>query len=654
MPRGRPKKKKPIEKTLAEPRTPDQETLELWKYRISRAKKIRKDWETTYQVEKCEKYLLGQQNPTARDKDIVLNHTLATAKVIKPNVFYDNPKFFVKPKPGQTTLSTENVSAIGESVLESIGQQDDNLVNAGGLAVWQNFTRIGVLKIVYDPTTIPNPNAGQPIYQTDEEGEPRLDEGGISLPERHPLTGEVILEPDEIVRDEIYHYEWVDAAKMLLPDDGPDQSKWTWIGEEIETSLEEAKENTKFKKDLRSRLTANVTPEKTPSYYGSVSSVLSPLREHFRYCLCYDMKKTRMYAYAEGQDFEEFLMDKELDDGVEDHPYAILQGWTPILGPEPSPWPLPFILPWLDLQREYNTRRQQIMEGAKRSARKGYYDDNTFPDSDEAIKALRSPDDMTFAKVNSITKVPVMADTPDLNPSIYRDIPLLMNDWRLITGQTGSKLGDPDANTATEATFVERASNLRDTDMLAAVNRWLSTAGRKMLQLVKATLTMDVWIKIRGFSDEEFKKYLERIYKIPQEVVEFFPGLKEIFRERFGKEKPIRVTREQLQFEATVTVVPGSYRPHNLDVERQQWLAFLNVIGQFPQLALSRELLRETAGKFEYISERMLDELAALAQKMIDVNAQQAGRNQGGANGGGGMGATQTLAGMMSQMGGGG
>lgn len=631
---------------------PSVEKLEVWKYRIARAKKIRKDWETTYKVEKCEKYLLGQQNPTARDKDIVLNHTLSTAKVIKPNVFYDNPKFFVKSKPGQTSQSTENVSAIGESILESIGQQDDNLVNAGGLAVWQNFTRIGVLKIVYDPTLVPNPNAGQPIYQTDEEGEPLLDEMKMPLPERNPLTGEVIIEPDEIVKDDLYRYEWVDAAKMLLPDDGPDQSKWTWIGEEIETSLEDAKDNTKFKKDLRSRLTANVTSDKPSSYYGYGSSILSPPMERFRYCLCYDMKKRRMYAYAEAQDFDEFLMDKELDDGVEDHPYAVLQGWTPILGPELSPWPLPFIHPWLDMQYEYNVRRQQVMQGAKRSSRKGVYDESTFPDADEAVKLLQNPDDMVFAKVNSVSRPPVMLEAPDINPSIYRDIQMWFIDWRLITGQTGSKLGDPDADTATEATFVERASNLRDTDMLAAVNRWLSTAGRKMLQLVKATLTMDVWIKIRGFSDEEFKKYLERIYQIPQEIVEFFPGLKEIFRERFGKEKPIRVTREQLQFEATVTVVPGSYRPHNLDVERQQWLAFLNVIGQFPQLALSRELLRETAGKFEYISERMLDELAALAQKMIEVNANQAGRGQGGTNGGGEMGASQTLAGMMSKMGG--
>jgi hypothetical protein len=148
---------------------------------------------------------------------------------------------------------------------------------------------------------------------------------------------------------------------------------------------------------------------------------------------------------------------------------------------------------------------------------------------------------------------------------------------------------------------------------------------------------------------EVVKKFAERVYGIPMEAIEFLPGLKEIFKERFGKEKWQQISREDLTFEADVSVVPGSFRPRNLDIERDQWLTFLKVIGQFPQLALSRELLRETASKFEYISDRMLDELTALAQKMIQVNANQAGRT-GGGNGEGG-GAVNPVQAMMAGMG---
>ncbi len=154
-----------------------------------------------------------------------------------------------------------------------------------------------------------------------------------------------------------------------------------------------------------------------------------------------------------------------------------------------------------------------------------------------------------------------------------------------------------------------------------------------MFQLVKKTLTLEMYVKIRGYEDSEFKRYVEQVYGIPAATTEFTPGLKELFRERFGKDSWKAVTRDDLQFEADIEVVPGSFRPRNLTFERQEWLQFLQIIGANPQLALSRELLRETANKFEYISERMLDELNALAQKMVQVNANQAGRNQGGENG---------------------
>src|SRR5690606_6921213 len=101
---------------------------------------------------------------------------------------------------------------------------------------------------------------------------------------------------------------------------------------------------------------------------------------------------------------------------------------------------------------------------------------------------------------------------------IYKSITLCMQDWRILTGQTGARLADPESDTATEASFVERAANLRDADAQDVVNDWLSEAGHKMFQLVQATLTLDLWVKLRGMADTELGKYLERVYGLPQEV----------------------------------------------------------------------------------------------------------------------------------------
>ena len=122
---------------------------------------------------------------------------------------------------------------------------------------------------------------------------------------------------------------------------------------------------------------------------------------------------------------------------------------------------------------------------------------------------------------------------------------------------------------------------------------------------------------------------------------------------RFGKEDWQSVSQEMMDFEADVSVVPGSSRPRTLETERMQWMEFLKIIGAFPQLAMSPLLLKETANKFEYISQPMIDELAALAEKMMQVNANQAGRNQGGQAPGAGQPAQQGLAGMMSAVTGG-
>ena len=350
----------------------------------------------------------------------------------------------------------------------------------------------------------------------------------------------------------------------------------------------------------------------------------------FCYYECYDFAESRWYIWADDQDSREFLnVDEYVPDWIDKHPYALLMLGLPILGPEPTPWPYPVTKDWLYPQDEYNIRRKQMQEGAKRSARKGVYFEGSFDDNAEAIKLLQDPDDMKFAKVLDPKLIPIMLDTKDLNPSIYKDVMVSQADWRTITGQTGARLADPESDTATEASFVERAANLRESDLQRIVARWMSEAGRKMLQCVKKTLTVERWIKLRSLDDKELQAYMQRVYGIEPEMMMAVPGLKDAVRQRLGNEKWVQITREQLQFESDVTVAPGSTRPKNLDFERRQWLEFLKVLGAFPQLALSPELLRYTAEKFEGLPERVVEELTVLAKQMVNINANQAGRNQG-------------------------
>lgn len=646
-PRGRPGSPTTADALLDQANDAARETrdFERWQARVAVARKIRGDWERRYEVEKGEQYFLGDYRAEVR-----MNHFGATIDTQLPNLFLSAPKFFVRPKPGGESLQADRNAAIGEGVLQAIAEQDDNLEQVGDLAILQAFFRVGALKVVYDPRLEPNPKRGETIYQRDAQGETVRDEAGAPVPLRDPLTGDVVVEPDEVITDEVYRWMWVDAATLLLPDEGPDPLRWTWIGEEIVVPLDEAKQDPRFHRERRARLVANA--KSVHAHRDDTVSVrelpaATTDEEYLRYYEVYDLRAKRRLMWADGQAFTGFLSEGPVPTWMDNDPYAVLVLGRKILGPHPSPWPVPVVRDWIPVQDEYNIRRRQMTEGAKRSARKGVYRAGAFADAEEARKLLQNPDDMVFAEVtdDDVTKAVRILDAPDLNPSIYKDLPALLADWRIITGQTGARLADPDADTATEATFVERAANLRDSAAQRKVARFLAVAGRKMWQCVKETLTTGLWVRLRGLTDTEFTQYMQRVYGIPPDEVQaldrLLPGLKDGAKARVGSQQWQEITREDLTFEADVTIAPGSARPANLDVERREWLDFLSILGRAPQLALSRELLKETAKRFgDTITDRMLDELVALAQKMVEVNARQAGRDQGGDGGGPRPGAT--------------
>ena len=609
--------------------------LKPWFARVEKARKLRKEWETDYKVKKCEEFYLGKQWKTENGPR-VMNHFLATIKVTQTNLLFENPKALVRPRPGREMTSARKAT-MAEEVLSAIMSQDDNFQEATSLALLQAFFRIGVLKVIYDPKLEPNPNAQQQINQKDGDGNPILSQDGQEQPLVDPMTGQPIIEPDFVVSDDTYRFEWVDAKAMLFPDSGPYMRKWAWIGEEVTVSLDEAKADERFPEELRVQFKANVKEDKR---YGESSRGRAPdsdddeYCQFFRYCELYDIRKKHWYCIAEGQDFDEALIDSAFPEGIEDHPYAILPGWTPILGPDPSPWPLPHVYPWLDVQEEYNIRREQQMQGAKRSARKILYTDGTFSgDHEEALKLFQSSRDMEGVKIADMTQAPRILEEPNINPAIWQDVNLLLNDYRIISGQTGAKMsGSSESNTATEAQFVERASSLRDAELQKAVYKWLKTALKKMLQLVSATLTNGMFVKLRGMTDEEMGQMLMSVYGIQPEMAVAFPGLSEQLIQTFGNEKLEHISREDLTFEADVDIVPGSTRPRSLAQEKTQFLEFLQIIAQAPQLLMSRALLEELARKYEFLNPAIINELQMLAQMMMQVNATQAGRGQGGQN----------------------
>ena len=593
--------------------------------RIRSGRKLRGSWERDFDVVKAENYFIGKQHEFG-DSQLVLNHFFALLKAQQPNLFFRNPRFLVRVRPGQKAPATDRRRTFGEAVLTAIGKQDNHLERAVRLGLTQAFFRIGVLKVTYDPQLKDNPRAGEqlPVDPYAQQGQQQ---------QQAPLASE----PAQIVSDDVYRFEWVNAKNMILPDQGPDMNRWTWLAEEVVVTLDEAKNDHRFNKTLRNHLKSNESKRYRESTddEGALGSFTEGVEDEpeplFRYFELYDILEQKQYIFAEGQDQQEFLVNDDTPEGIEDHPYAILPGFTPILAPLPSPWPFPHTQPWIDPQREYNIRRQQIIEGAKRSARKIGFDAGTFINASEATKMLQSPRDMEAVELTNTQKPPVVLEASSIPQGVFADVNMLLQDLRIIPGQTGPRAqGGAEKSTATEARFVDRAADVRDADLQGQVNLWLATAGQKMFQLVQQTMTTSIWVSVKGLGDTQLREFFQQVYGLDPQLLSAMPNLRESLQQQLGEDKPWQVSRGELEFSADVEVLPGSARPRSLEVERQEWLEFLTVFGQFPQLGLSRELLNETASKYEFISDRMVDELFALAQKMLEAQQKTAGREQGG------------------------
>lgn len=609
-----------------------EERLQRWKARVAAGVQVRQDWEQRYQVKTLEECYLGPEWEAAGADAEFYNHFFATIRVQMPGLLYQQPSFRVRAKAGQKGFGRRD-AALMEALLQQIAAQDDNLTTDGKLALIQAFFRVGCLKSCYEPVLEHNPQAGEPL---------RTPVQGLSVP-LLDADGQPVLEPETLLSDEVYAWEWVDARRLVLPDEGPNMRRWSWIAEEVEVTLDEAKADARFPAALRRQLVANARvgewTDTTATPVEADATAADREAARFRYVEAWDIARKQLVVWADGQPFsdQQFLLDEPYPEGIEDHPYSLL-AFLPIVGPRPSPWPLPVTYNWLPIQRAYNVSRRQATTAGNRAARKILYDQSTFPDSDEARKAMASSVDMEGVEVTDITRPPVAFGDVPLSLDVARSTAALQYDWRVITGATGTRLsGEADSKTATEAAFTERAANLRDGEMQALVATWLGRAGSKMLQLVRQTLTLDLYVKVRGYSDRDFQELLQtpsfgqyiaaqfgpQIAQALPQLLEVMPGMAQRLRERLGQEQFLRVSRDALQWEADVEVIPASLRLRNQESEKASWLQFLGVIGQFPQILMSRVLLEETAAKFDFLSQDAVDELMLLGQRMQQQAMQQ-------------------------------
>lgn len=613
--------------------------------RIALAKEIRKTWRDKYDIETLYRYFYSDlADSILRDDEssssFYVNKILPTIKTILPSLFLQNPVFVIRSKAQNTDPTSIIKAKMAEAALAEIANQDHHLEFSVKLAILQSFFSIGVLKCSYQPTLKKNPRAGEVMYERSEAGLPLLDENqepAIVTDE----DGMPLLEPDEIVDDETYRWDWVNGEKMLFPNAGPAHLRWPWLAEEVTVLLDEAREDERFPSNLRSQLRTNMASDDKDDYDYMPMDMQEYEKpdKYITYIELWDIRKGRQTIWAPGQTFSHsrFLLDRDTPEYIENHPYSMLLGYIPILGPKSCPWPMPYIYSWLSLQREHHVRRRQLITGANRTARKVFYEDSTFEDENDAVNFLKSSQDMQGVKVTDLTRPPVVHTDPPLPTNIAQDLNLLEADWAFETGVTGARIGGRNrgADSVFDSKVAVSSGEMRDLEMRHNVNIFLETAGKKMLRLLKSTMTIGMFIRLRGTNESSFMSYVALAYgdKIANNIKQY-PGIRASFDQRFGDDRWLMLSPEDLDFESDLMVAPGSARPRNQESEKQDFFQILQLLSSpvGSVLTQSRALLNRVADMFEFFDASMIDEILAASQQAIALEQMKAGRMQGNEN----------------------
>lgn len=583
-----------------------------WLDRITTAKKVKKDWRDKFQVDLAYQYRDGIQRPShvPSSEWITVNKIYSNLKAELPTLYSNDPYFYIKlsksftPHP-MDIAKMEVMGKIRQSMLNYLKGELD-LKSKIRVNILDAYFQYGVLKTHYQADVIENPSAGQALMGDDNE--PMFDE----------TSGQAIMEPENLPANEAYKITRIHPDDFLVDGDaGPLWDSVTWCAHRIKRPLEDVQEDKKYDAKARKSvkpteaLADDVQRERERRKKGSLSNNEGVDPDMVILYEIYDLKKKKMLVIAEG--CEEFLMaPQEVPKGIEGQPFEVLR-----LGllRDDGFYPIPPVSQWLDPQREYNELRSKILTHRKRFNRKYTMYQEAFANAEDAAGKLESGGDGTVI----LTTMPGQAIWPvqdaSLDQNHIQEILMLRNDFEeLATGsnQMGAGAG---VDSATEAGIIEKRVSLREGDSLSAVMDFTSKVGRKIDQLVQANITKDQAIKVNGPEGEYWELVKVDHYK-------------------------------DIEGEYQYSMNVGSVTPQLPEIERAQWMAFLGLIANAPQLATSRTLLKRMAEMHHIEDENMIDELWNMAKQMM-----QQGQVQG-ANGGSAPGAPDFTTMMASRMGG--
>lgn len=562
--------------------------VDRWFDKLEKGKIAKEKWARTFRISDLDKYWEGFQKPSwwQEESFIPLNIIFANIRTQLDNLTAIEPYFYVKPsrtfKPNPSMLEIlDRQAQLREMVLNYFMRAND--VNKELRKVYLDaFLYFGVLKVYYEPIIGPNPKAGQPFL--DVSGRPIINEE----------TGEPELQPDVTLVAEHFKISRRDPKNVIFDPWADSIENITWVAERIEYTLEEVKSHPLYKNTSNIKPSTSRTVSTTGDYErdeenqrkrGDIarSNIFSTAqrKEGEKEDIVivweiYDLVEGKMITIAEGHDLP--LMEQDIPPSIDGHPYVFLF----FIPRRNSPYPIPDVWHQLGPQDEYNITRNQIIIHRKRFTRK--YEMLKDAIEDDELAKLREPYDGMVIKKKSTERALIPIEDPGLDQAVYFDVEMLRRDFFDIAGML-QEAELAKIEKATTASIVNETIESKKRGKRLLVKEFLEDMAKKLMLLIANEMTLPQAIAITGDMGYEWQIIN------PNEL-------------RDGGEFMYEVS-------------PTSMLPRSPEVERQQWLAFLQIVSATPYIATSEILLRKTAKLFQFEDELMIQELINVAKAMI-------------------------------------
>lgn len=565
-----------------------EELQKKWEDRIVAAKKVHKEWREHFRVELAKQYFKGKQNPGFPDDEwITINKIYSHLMSQLPSLYSIDPYFYVKVKKSfkvdpEDIAVFEQRGKIRQSFLNYL-KGELKLKAHARLAIMDAEFAYGVIKVRHMFDEIENPKAGEPIVN--EDGEILKDDEGNAL--KHP---DIIPTNQQFALNRVHPDDFIFDA-----DAGPLDDKWSFVAEKIRMTKEQALKDKRLNKDVVESLKSSPEEDKTQGFFSGMKSMFTNVEERKNkdedvliFWEIYDLNEKEWLMIAEGGSAP-IKTPAPLPKGVEDHPYALLR-FTML---DDSAYPLPPVSQALDPQKEYCLARSRVMVHRKRFNRKYEVMSNV---EDSELEKLESGEDGAFIRVNQLNSVNPIKDA-SLDGGTYQEIGLLNNDLVEIFGTPDNARGLADADSATEASLLDKHLEIREGDKLSTVDDFMTTVARKLDQLVQVNIDKDMAVKVVGPQGEFWQLVKQEDY-------------------------------EQIEGEFEYTVSLGSSRPRLPDIERSQWIAFLSqVVIPMPHILTAPSVMKRMAEMFHIEDEAALEELRQLGLKIMSGEMPQPGQS---------------------------